>query len=82
MLLPPCNNPNVAVETTIGQKSTINFDVLASFGNLMENRGSFTPLQQNTDIISKLLIADFMLVDTLGLLYFVFKMELSKYRFI
>jgi hypothetical protein len=35
----------------------------------MENRGSFTPLHQNTDIISKLLIADFMLVDTLGLLF-------------
>jgi hypothetical protein len=38
----------------------------------MENKGQFTPCQ-NTDIISKLLIADFMLVDTLGLLYFVFQ---------
>jgi hypothetical protein len=32
-MLLPLNNSNVAVETTIGQKST-NFDVLASFGNL------------------------------------------------
>jgi hypothetical protein len=46
-MLLSCNNSNVAVETTIGQKSTINFDVLASFWKSINgNRGSFTPLPE------------------------------------
>jgi hypothetical protein len=48
-----CNNPNVAVETTIGQKSTINFDVLASFWKSINGKPrQFYTLHQNTDIIS------------------------------
>jgi hypothetical protein len=39
----------------------------------METEAVLHLYNQNTDIISKLLIADFMLVDTLGLLYFVSK---------
>jgi hypothetical protein len=39
--------PNVAVETTIGQKSTINFDVLASFWKSINGKPrqfyTFTP---------------------------------------
>jgi hypothetical protein len=58
--------PNIGIETSIGEKSTLQVDVLASFWKSVKaNLGNFTS-RLNIDTISKKSIMAFMQVHTLG----------------